>query len=46
MAARYEYKFVRLDATTPKALFGLVRAATYQDPAVYQQAVHENAAEG
>jgi len=42
---RYEYKFVRLDETTPKA-FGLVHAATYQEPAVYQRAVHEHAAQG
>jgi hypothetical protein len=46
MAARFEYKFVRLDETTPKALFGLIHAATYQEANVYQQAVHEHAAEG
>ena len=46
MATRYEYKFVRLDETTPKALFGLVRAETYREAAVYQLAISEHAADG
>ena len=45
MSAVYEYKFVRLDDSKP-GLLGILKVAVFHEPAVYQQAVHDHAAQG